>query len=408
MQEQSKNSIWTRDFIFLCLGSLLMAVAFYILIPTLPLYIVNVLKEPKSSVGITLASFTIAALIIRLFAGFALDAYGRKFIYVTSFLFFCLIFGLYPYASSIVFLFIIRFIHGFTWGITGTAGSTVAVDLIPPKKRGEGIGYYGLAMTLAMSVGPMIGLFICNDGNYTRMFIIATSIALAGFVLIALIRFPKFTRPEQRKSLKLNTLIEKSALPASLNIIMVMIPYGAVISFITLYGKEIGVNNAGPFFLVLAIGLGLTRIYSGKIFDKSGPRTLSISGILLLALGFFILATFKSHIGFHISALILGFGFGTLFPLSQAMVNNLVEPHQRGAANSTLFTAFDIGIGTGMVLIGFLADHIGLANSFYVCSAICLIALLHSLTFVLKHYHKQLSLKNENDPDSFRDPLIDL
>ena len=307
-----------------------------------------------------------------------------------------------------MFLFIIRFIHGFTWGITGTAGSTVAVDLIPPKKRGEGIGYYGLSMTLAMAVGPMVGLFICNDGGYNRMFITATSIALVGFIMITLIRFPKFTRPEQRKTLKFNTLIEKSALPASFNIMIVMIPYGAIISFITLYGKEIGINNAGPFFMVLAIGLGLTRIYSGKIFDKSGPRTLSIIGILLLVLGFFVLATFKSYIGFHVSAMILGFGFGTLMPLNQAMVNNLVEAHQRGAANSTLFTAFDVGIGTGMVLLGVLADHIGLANSFYVCSVICLIALVHSLIFVLKHYDKHLTLKNLNGPDSFTDPLIDL
>ena len=160
-----------------------------------------------------------------------------------------------------------------------------------------------------------------------------------------------------------------------------MIPYGAIISFITLYGKEIGVNNAGPFFMVLAIGLGLTRMYSGKIFDRSGPKTLSVTGILLLVFGFFILATFRCYVGFHISALILGFGFGTLFPLNQAMVNNLVKPHQRGAANSTLFTAFDVGIGIGMILIGFLADKIGLANSFYICSAICLIALFHSLIF---------------------------
>jgi len=408
MKDHKIDTIWTRDFIYLCLGSLLMAISFYILIPTLPLYIVNVLKEPKSSVGITLASFTIASLIIRLFAGFALDAHGRKFIYITSFLLFCLIFGFYPFASSIVFLVIIRFIHGFTWGITGTAGSTVAVDLIPPKKRGEGIGFYGLSMTLAMSIGPMIGLFICNDGNYTRMFITATSIAIAGFFLITLIHFPKFNRPEKRKSLKLHTLIEKSSLPASLNTLIIMIPYGAIISFITLYGREIGINNAGPFFMVFAIGIGLTRIYSGKIFDKSGPRTLSISGILLLVLGFLILATIRSYIGFHISAIILGFGFGTLMPLSQAMVNSLVEAHQRGAANSTLFTAFDVGIGTGMILIGFLADHIGLANSYYVCSGICLIALIHSLTFVLKHYHKELNLKNGNSNNSITEPLIDL
>jgi MFS family permease len=402
------TKIWTRDFIYLCLGSLLMAVAFYILIPTLPLYIVNVLHEPKSSVGITLASFTIAALIIRLFAGFALDNYGRKLIYIISFFIFCLIFGLYPFASSIVFLFIIRFIHGFTWGITGTAGSTVAVDLIPPRKRGEGIGYYGLAMTLAMSVGPLIGLSICNDSSYNRMFITATSIALAGFILISMIRFPKFVRPKEPKSLKFNTLIEKTALPASLNILIVMIPYGAIISFITIYGKEIGVNNAGPFFMVLAIGIGLTRIFSGRIFDKSGPKTLSVTGILLLILGFIVLATFRSHTGFHISAIILGFGFGTLMPLNQAMVNNLVEPHQRGAANSTLFTAFDIGIGIGMIIIGVLADKIGLANSFYVCSGICFLGLIHSLLFVLKHYHKQLSIRNGNTPDSYIDPLVEL
>jgi MFS family permease len=160
--------------------------------------------------------------------------------------------------------------------------------------------------------------------------------------------------------------------------------------------------------MVLAIGIGLTRIFSGRIFDKSGPKTLSVTGILLLILGFIVLATFRSHTGFHISAIILGFGFGTLMPLNQAMVNNLVEPHQRGAANSTLFTAFDIGIGIGMIIIGVLADKIGLANSFYVCSGICFLGLIHSLLFVLKHYHKQLSIRNGNTPDSYIDPLVEL
>jgi MFS family permease len=408
MNDRSKNAIWTRDFIYLCSGSLLMAIAFYILIPTLPLYIVDVLKEPKSSVGITLASFTIAALVIRLFAGFALDAWGRKTIFIISFLIFCLIFGLYPFASSIVFLFAIRFIHGFAWGVTGTAGSTIAVDLIPPQKRGEGIGYYGLSMTIAMAVGPFIGLFICNDGSYIRMFITATLVAIAGFILITFIRFPRFVRPESPKSFKLNTLIEKSSLPASLNILLVMIPYGAIISFITIYGKEIGIKNSGPFFMVLAISLGLTRIFSGRIFDRSGPKTLSVSGILLLVFGLFVLATFRSYFGYHLSAILLGLGFGILFPLNQAMVNNLVEPHQRGAANSTLFTAFDLGIGTGMILIGVLADLIGLSNSFYVCSAICLIALFHSLFFVLKHYHTQLKLKKESSIESYNEAIIEL
>jgi MFS family permease len=165
-----------------------------------------------------------------------------------------------------------------------------------------------------------------------------------------------------------------------------MISYGGVVSFVSLYARETGTSNAGLFFIMYASGIYIARLSSGRIFDRKGPMLLSINGLCCLIIGFLVLALLKNPAGFLGSALILGIGSGVLVPTFQAMINNLAEPHRRGAANSTLFTALDLGIGTGMILIGYLAGKTGLSTAFLICSLLNATALLFFLLVSMKHY----------------------
>lgn len=386
LNSEKQTTIWSKDFILLCFAVLFMAIAFYFLIPTLPLYLTDVIHVEKKFIGIIIASFTISALFVRPFAGYVIDRYGRKWLYIIAFLFMAAFFNLYlvAYTASIMFAF--RFLHGLAWGVTSTVGATIAIDLLPIQKRGEGIGIYGLAMPLAMSIGPLVGFAIVAKWDYNTMFITGFILCFTGFILASLIKHPNYIRPKSPTKFTVNNLFEKKSIPVSLNIMFVTIPYGGIVSFIAIYAKEISIGNGSLFFLMLAIGITIARLVAGKIFDKNGPKLIFLLGIILLIIGLTILAFVRNNYGFFGSALLLGIGNGVIFPVSQAMVNNMVHVNRRGAANSTLFTAFDIGIGGGMVLTGFLGDTISLQNTFLVLAGICVLGLVFAISFVFTHY----------------------
>jgi MFS family permease len=371
-----------------------MSIAFYFLIPTLPFYLESVLGVTPAYVGMVLAAYTIAALIIRPITGMAVDRKGRKMIYLISFLLFSLIFSVYVAANTLAIMLAIRVVHGLTWGVSTTAGSTVVVDIIPPARRGEGLGIFGLSMTIAMAIGPMFGLWLSASGNYSNLFIGGSLLSLTGFILVLLVKFPNYKPPVRSEGLWWNRLIEPSALPVSLNYLLVMISYGGMLSFISIYAHETGIKNPGFFFLFYATGIALSRLFAGRLFDRHGPFWIAVVGLSFLSVGFPILAFIKGYEGFISSAFILGFGSGIIMPTFQAMVNNLAAPRHRGAANSTLFTALDLGIGLGMIGMGLSSQMIGLTYSFIACSIINQAALIFFVLYTQKHYFQLLRLKN--------------
>ena len=365
-----------------------MGIAFYFLIAVLPIYVADEMKADKSLVGLVLSMYTIAALIIRPFSGIAVDSLGRKVIYIWSFLIFSLLFGLYGFIWTVFLMGVLRFAHGLAWGVTSTSGTTLAVDIIPASRRGEGIGYFGFSFTLSMAIGPAIGLWLSSGGNYDRMFITGFLLSITGFLLLLFIKYPKFIPHKDNIGFKWKNLIEKKSLVLSFNVILTQITYGGLVSFIALYGKEIGIDNPGFFFVVYATGLFIGRTFSGRIFDREGPLKVVSGGLIMLIAGFLVLAFIKDYYGYLGSAIIMGLGNGIAIPAFQAMVNNVVEVHRRGAANSTYFVAFDLGIGVGMALIGLFSEISSMTFAFVICSGICVLALIYFLVFSLRYYLK--------------------
>ena len=381
-----ENKLWTKDFTLITLANLLMAVAFYFMVPILPVFLSDRFAATESQIGLVLSFYTIAALLIRPFAGYALDAIGRYSIYVISLLLFSTIFFGYVWATSILFVLILRFIHGLTWGSMSSAGSTIAVDLVPLKRRGEGIGIFGLSMTIAMAIGPLIAIAITGDSSYKRLFYSAAGFSFLGLVLALFVRIPKIT--PVKKKFKITSLIEKKALPVSLNVFLVSIPYGGIISFIALYGRSIDIDSSGLFFLLIAIGITISRVLSGKSFDRFGPKRICILGLVLLIAGLFMLALNQSYFGYHLSALILGLGFGIIMATYQAIANHKIKADKRGAANSTYLTFFDSGIGFGMLLVGYLFQVINYSGAFMLCGIIEMLALIVFLFYTIPKFEK--------------------
>ena len=141
-----KDKLWTQSFISACIGNFLLFFAFYLLVPIFPLYLIEQFHTSKSMVGVILSSYTVAALLIRPFAGFVLDMVYRKPIYLVAYLLFVLTFVGYPLSHLIGLFLFFRILHGFTFGFVTTAGNSLIVDIMPSSRRGEGLGYFGVAL----------------------------------------------------------------------------------------------------------------------------------------------------------------------------------------------------------------------------------------------------------------------
>lgn len=350
---------------------------------------VDVLKSSTGEVGYILAIYTLSALFIRLITGFALDTYGRKLIYLISFAAFAVLLGFYTLAYSFVLLMALRFFHGFTWGASTTAASTLVIDISPPQRRGEAIGIYGLSFTFAMAIAPVIALTIMGKDNYNGMFLTATGLAVAGFLLILLVQFPKYDKPKTRKPFTFSNMIAPASLPMALIQLLFGLTYGGVMSFITLYALEKEIDDVGIFFTVFAVGIAASRIISGKVFDHHGPKILVLTGLLSGGAGFMVLGMMANLTGFMISALLIGVCMGVTMPTLQAMANNVVDRTKRGAANATFITAFDIGIGGGSMILGFVAHWTSLSTMYILSAAVIgcavLVYVLYTHRFYIRH-----------------------
>ncbi|MBS7334280.1 MAG: MFS transporter [Weeksellaceae bacterium] len=391
MNTKDQQKLWTPSFIFACLANLLTGVAFYQISVTLPFFIIEQFKVDKAEMSIIISSYVLAALFIRLFSGYLVDNFSRKKVYLISFILFVSLFLGYTIASSIAFIFILRIFHGLSWGVITTSSNTLAIDLLPAKKRGEGIGYYGLMSTLAMSIGPIIGMYIYENYSFNYIFYSALIFGIIGIVSVIFIKDPnvKITsiKPKSTK-ISLDKFIITYAIPLAINVLILEITYGALYTFGVMYGKELNIAGASYMFLSIALGIASSRIFSGKLIDRGWINQVNILGISSIALGYFFIAFPYFDWFYFLGAYLIGLGFGVSIPAFQTQFMNMTSPEKRGTANSTFFIAIDLGLGIGMVAAGKFVNSLGFQMLFLVSGILCVLAVLYYYFISLRTYNK--------------------
>lgn len=380
-----KTPLWTKNFIFISLSNFFMFKSFYMLLPTLPIFVVEELQGSEEQVGLLIAFFTGAQIFSRPLAGKWLDDLGRRKVFLLSRALFLIAMIFYLGVTGIVILLIIRFLHGFGFGAASTAAGTIAADIIPESRRAEGLGYYSGFLSLAMVLGPFIGLWVMNSLGYVNMFIVCSLLAGASVLMGFLINFPESEKVKEpyKKRMSWKTLIEPQVIPVALVSICYMSVYGGIVSFIALYAQEIGILSAAAYFLgVFSVALMLIRPVAGKLADKIGTQFVIFPGMIISIIGLFLLSFSESILLFLISALFIGVGFGAIQPCLHALAISAVLPERRGAATATYLMSSDIGIATGAFVLGIVANYFG--YSLMYLSAILYIMLGLILFFIYR------------------------
>ena len=392
-----KDRLWTRSYIFVCLAGFLMSFSFFILVPTLPLYLAETFSIGKSMVGIVLSCYVIAVLSVRPLAGFVADTFPRKSVYIISYALFVATFlGYFAVTRTLALFILLRVFHGFSFGMLTTTSNTLVIDVMPSSRRGEGLGYYGVTNNLAMAFGPMTGLFVISSGNYTLLFLTSLVTGLLGLCFAASVRVAKRpTAPLSEFKLSADRFFLKEGIRACISFFLLAIPYGMTTSYIAIYAAESGITrHTGLFFTVMAAGLIASRLNSGKRVDKGFITQTVRTGIVIAFFGSLGEATLSAvaewsnvagYIAYFLTAFLFGFGFGTLFPAYNTLFINLAPNSRRATANATYLTGWDVGIGVGMLLGGYIAEY-DYALCYTVGAGLILLSLLFFVRQVTPHF----------------------
>jgi MFS family permease len=396
--ETCKEWLWTKSYVLVCIANFLMCFAFYTLVPTLPFYLEEVFGAGRTTIGIILSCYTVAVLCVRPFAGWIADTFARKPLYIAAYFLFISMFVGYLAAGTLLVFGLLRVMHGLAFGMVTTTGNTLVIDIMPSSRRGEGIGYYGVMNNLAMSVGPMTGLFISSSGNYDAIFYTALASGGLGLVFASQVKVLRKIPKTAGKGLSFDRFILRKGLPACGSMLLMSIPWGMTMTFIAMHAGEIGLSaNSGYFFTVMAAGLIISRIGSGKRVDHGQITQVILQGMLIVFAGILCEALLTSAAGYSLSlgyvlyfaaAFFIGFGYGTMFPANNILFVNLAPNDRRATANATYLTGWDVGIGLGMFFGGRIAERWGLGTIYFVDIPLAAIATVWFAAYVAPHFKR--------------------
>ncbi|MCI6549845.1 MAG: MFS transporter [Prevotella sp.] len=372
-KEEKKETLWNRNYLKVMATNTLLYFAFYVLTPLLPIYLSERFGTTKDMIGLVLSGYSVAALLVRPFSGFVVDSFSRKRVLMVCLTLFFAFFLGYIVAGTLLMFAIVRTLHGAPFGAVTVANSTCAIDVLPSSRRSEGIGYYGLSNNLAMAVAPSAGIYLYRlTGDFQLLFWLALVIALLAVVIAGGVKLPPKAVSAPHGKLSLDRFFLVRGWLLAVNIALFGFCFGVLSNYLALYSKqELGfTGGTGTYFMLLAVGLAISRLLGGRALRKGRLTQNAGQGILLSLCGYTVFVLFHNMTGYYASAILIGLGNGHMYPAFLNMFVNVAKHSERGTANSSILTAWDLGFGIGILLAGIVAEHAGFTAAFWMVAGV--------------------------------------
>ena len=393
----SKEKLWNANYIKVMTTNFLLYFAFYLLTPLLPLYLSETFGATKDTIGIVLSVYTVAALIVRPFCGYVVDSFSRKKVLMLCLSGFAVFFAGYIAAGTILMFAICRTLHGGPFGAVTVANSTCAIDVLPSSRRNEGIGLYGLSNNFAMAIAPSIGIYLHNMvDSYMILFWIAFVVAISAVLIAWTIRLPEKDIIRNKEKLSLDRFFLTRAWLLAINIAMFGFCWGVLSNYLAIYSKEVLsiTGGTGTYFALLSMGLFSSRLQGRKALSQGKLTQNAAEGMLISLVGFTLFVAIPHPVAYYLSAILIGLGNGHLYPAFLNMFVHVARHDQRGTANSSILTGWDLGFGIGCLLGGIVAEHFGYTATFRMVVAENAVSVILIFLASLQFFERRKILKD--------------
>lgn len=360
----SQPENWLKDFVLTWISRFGVFLAHHVTRPLIPLYLIT-FGASSTVIGAFMAVFTIIATVMRVPIGLSIDRIGRKpFLLYGIGLFGIGNFG-YMWAPSIALMIPGRILHGLGWSGCTTAVATIAADIVPQARRGDMMGYAGLASSLASALGPVLGFALFQRFDYPGAFFGAGALLGLGFIAALPLKEPKKVTILRRKPTHwLDTIAVKETLHPAIAVAFLSFGHGGILTFLPIQALKLGLANPGIWFGVYAACILLSRPIAGPLSDRISRRAVILPGLILNIAGILLLAMATSPNGLMAAAIMGGFGTGAAQPALTTVAVDQSAPDRRGQSLAQFQLFYDLGIGIGSLTLGVLLDLVDQNFSF--------------------------------------------
>lgn len=364
----AQPKLWTKEFITGTCINFLLILNYYLLMVIMANYSSEQYHVTASSAGLSASMFVIGALLARFFSAQLMEKLGKKRLLLLGGVVEVIASALYFVAAQFVVLLAIRVLHGLSYGMASTSISTVITGTVPDARRGEGIGYFMLSITVGAAIGPFLGIFLIEHGGYFSIFMTCVVTAVLGLGGALLMRIqpeepapsPQEISPKAKPERGLRNLFERTAVPISFVCAGIYFCYSGIISFLASYAAEIQLQAAATvFFVVYSLVILVTRPFTGRMFDQRGERFVMLPAFCSFFVGMILLSQARNGVVLLLSAALVGFGIGVIQSSGLAIAVKKSVPERISYVNSTFYVFIDCGTGIGPFVLGFLIPVLG-------------------------------------------------
>jgi MFS family permease len=356
-------------------------------------YAVDKYRTSTGIGGLVSGIFIIGILIGRLGTGRIIEDVGSKKVLITGSLLYIITSALYFAAMNLPLLILMRFLHGFAFGVANTATGTIAAQIIPRGRHGEGIGYYSMSQILATALGPYLGIVLSQRVDFTIIFLVASIVAAISFAISFAVsqpgkKIPKQVQAKVMKRFQVSEFLEFKAIPISIIVMIVGFGYSVVLSFLSLYSRQLNLEKAASFFfLIYAIVVIVSRPFSGRFLDTRGANFVVYPCLVFFAIGMLVLSQANHGVTLLVSGAIIGLGYGNFLSCGQAISVKSTSPNRFGLATATYYMFLDVGFGVGPYLFGSLVPITGYRGLYFVMAMVILITIVLYYCLYRKSLH---------------------
>ena len=373
------NRLWSPAFTNYGISSGILYMTQYVLVAALPIVITSELSGSDLDAGLAMTYFQIGTILCRIFAGRLIDGFNKRIVLLISTALFFIIMGLFNFTTSLEAVFVLRGLHGVVFALGTTVMATLAVLVLPPNRKGEGVNMFAIFSNIAMVLGPAIGLYALSSYGSMALYIFLTVMTGLAMVLSNIIPLSKeLTLPKQSKykGWHISQFIENKSLPWALMGLFIGFTYSGVLVFIPIELNSMGAGIWGSaFFAIFALMIIISRPIVGKIYARYGSKIIIYTGLGLFILGLFGLGLAITPLAILFTAPLLGLGYGAAQPAFQALAIQSAPIERAGVSTATYFLALDISVGAGSVILAVLASAWGYQYLYMFTALVMVIAL---------------------------------